>query len=134
MTYKGGKFPDKNGYILVLKKNHPFANALGYVREHRLVLEEHLKCILLPWAVTHHINGIKNDNRIENLMVFFNHSKHRKLECIKDMSGRYCLLCLKTKTHIRKNNRPHWFNYKSGFICHTCYHRLKRKNGKTAPS
>lgn len=76
--WKGGKTFDKNGYILVLSKDHPFAIRGRYVREHRLIMEKHLGRYLLPEEVVHHINEIKNDNRIENLSLFANVAEHTK--------------------------------------------------------
>ncbi|HEX5519921.1 MAG TPA: hypothetical protein VFX18_05725 [Candidatus Nitrosocosmicus sp.] len=55
-------------YKFVMRYNHPLSDVNGYVREHRAVYEDHHKCCLLPWIDIHHINGKKDDNRIENLM------------------------------------------------------------------
>ena len=79
-SYRNGKKPTNwnggrrecraDGYIQILKPDHPYATKEGYVFEHRLVMEEALKRFLTADEVVHHINGNKKDNSIENLMIF----------------------------------------------------------------
>lgn len=69
--YKGGRFKNISGYIQILMPEHP-NNVGGYILEHRLVMEQHLGRYLTENEVVHHINQIKDDNRIENLKVMEN--------------------------------------------------------------
>ena len=58
-----------HGYILIYKPDHPFHNSQGYVKEHRFVIEQKIGRYLTKKEYVHHINHIKDDNRIENLMI-----------------------------------------------------------------
>lgn len=63
------KIASGNGYVLVWAPDHPHAQRKR-VFEHRLVMEAHLGRLLLPGETIHHKNGVRDDNRIENLELF----------------------------------------------------------------
>jgi len=67
--WRGGRQQHEAGYIQIWKPGYHRANKTGYVYEHILVWEEsHKRKVAKGWVV-HHLNGIKDDNRLENLMV-----------------------------------------------------------------
>ena len=67
--WRGGKRKD-HGYIRILQKDHPYCDNRGYVPRSRFVMEKKLGRYLTPKEMVHHINGIKNDDRITNLKLF----------------------------------------------------------------
>jgi len=73
--WKNGRY-NCSGYIYKLCPDHPFANCQGYVYEHRVVMEKHIGRYLKLEEKVHHVNGIKTDNRIENLELFKNNTEH----------------------------------------------------------
>ena len=67
--WKGGRVQGKDGYVLVYLPGHHRISHSNYVYEHIVIWEQsHQETLPDDYAV-HHINGIKNDNRPENLLA-----------------------------------------------------------------
>lgn len=66
-------------YTRIWKPSHPRADSLGYVLEHILNAEKKLGRAIASTEVVHHINGRKNDNRPENLIICKNQTEHLKI-------------------------------------------------------
>jgi hypothetical protein len=65
------------GYILVrAPKDHPGARHDGSIYQHRLVVEEMLGRYLTAEEVVHHKNGVRDDNRPENLELRTSRKEH----------------------------------------------------------
>src|ERR1035437_3821491 len=68
--WKGGRFPCKGGYVMTYNPGHPRAITRNYVLEHIIIMEKILGRYLYPKETVHHKNGIRNDNRPENLELW----------------------------------------------------------------
>lgn len=73
-SWRGGRITDRNGYVRVKVPDEDRHLAdrtrTGYVMEHRLVMARSLGRALLPDENVHHKNGVKGDNRPENLELW----------------------------------------------------------------
>jgi len=90
--WRGGIKTDSNGRIFIHIPEHPNADHQGYIRRSHLVMEKKIGRYLTPKEIVHHRNGIKNDDKPENLYLFENCSEHQKLhysERKKDTKGRF---------------------------------------------
>lgn len=108
-AWKGGRYICKQGYIKVYAPDHPRAIGL-YTFGHILVVEKRIGRYLKPQERVHHINGIKNDNRDENLLFLPNESSHQKIhnpkgrviKTNKIFSEKPCRVCKKIFKPSRK--------------------------------
>ena len=83
-AWKGGRIKDGFGYVLIWMPEHPNAKAgrgKSYVYEHRLVMSNHLGRPLTKGEFVHHRNGIKDDNRLDNLELMTKKVHRGAVEC-----------------------------------------------------
>jgi len=65
-------------YVYIWSPQHEGATKQGYVMEHRLVMEKKVGRPLTKSEIVHHINGVKSDNRPENLVVASSRGEHTR--------------------------------------------------------
>ena len=130
-TWKGGRIYEKRGYVKLFLPEHPQCDSKGYVYEHRYVMEKHLGRPLIKEEDIHHINGVKDDNRIENLELHTRSShllEHRRINQENVIKKRVCSICSENKTYYeKKTNQYRWVFDKITKlpVCGRCNARLR---------
>lgn len=62
-------FTVEHGYVWIYKPDHPRSRKNGYVKRSTIVAEDSAGRFLNDGECVHHINGIKTDDRDENLQI-----------------------------------------------------------------
>lgn len=138
------------GYVTVYRPDHPRASKNGRVMEHIIVFEEATGISVPKNCAIHHLNGKKDDNRIENLCLM-EHGAHTTLHHRGYVPSDDCRRLVGEKTKARLSdprNHPRWKEInidamkievengasvkdtckKYGINKSTYYKRLRRKN------
>lgn len=116
--WKGGRIYNGYGYIIIHYPEHPHSHN-GYVKEHRLIMEKHIGRYLRPNELVHHINGIKDDNRISNLKIVSN-AEHMRIHASIDTWSRLHDKCKECHTTERSHN--------AFGLCWKCYKKSRISN------
>lgn len=85
----GHKYMGRYGYIWASAPEHQskYGRKRSFIQEHRLVMEQALNRPLEPTEIVHHINGVKHDNRIQNL-INTDRSNHERDTFVKVLQKR----------------------------------------------
>lgn len=135
--WNGGVVIHSRGYRLIHKPEHPFAKGNGYVFEHRLVMEKHIGRYLEPTEIIHHLNGVKDDNRIENLIITNNIEHSHKYDAHSVPKQPFCSICPNKhfsnsfckehywKHYLQKQRKKSGYNQKAAVRARE-YRRMKK--------
>lgn len=78
-NWKGGRYVDVNGFVLIWSRCHPRSPRRGYVMEHMLVADKALGRPVPKTAQVHHVDKDRGNNSGGNLVICQDDAYHKLL-------------------------------------------------------
>lgn len=118
-NYKTGSEVKNNGYVYILVEGYHPRKHKGKVAEHVILMEKHLGRFLTSGEVVHHKNGIRTDNRLENLQLCANDGEHFRIHAEERYlrNNRTCTIC-----NSRRVMKHGFRDERHLFFCLDCNH------------
>lgn len=133
-NWAGGRKLDSDGYVLLLRPEHPGAQKSGYVHEHLTVVEMVLGRSLPKGVIIHHVDEDRQNNKTDNLVVCegmaYHKLLHRRTRTLRESGSatkRQCYHCKKYDDPERMYCNTARAQHRD---CHSIYEKERRKNGK----
>ena len=117
-NWRGGRYVTESGYVMIYHPGHPRSHH-AYVREHIVIMEQHIGRSIGRNETIHHKDGNRQNNKIENLVLMASktHSKITTGYLVRDHFGRFVASAYRNTRPVYKHRTGLVFVIDSSQVC-----------------